>query len=113
MVILNMIEYILKKEPGYNVRKVSAGEEALRIVREDPVDLVFLDVQMPGKDGFEVYEEIRKISDVPIVFLAEDKSIDAIDRASALEIEDYLVKPFMPQALLEIVHTALQEKLDI
>ncbi len=77
------------------------------------MDLILLDIQMPGMDGFKVYDEIRKISDVPIVFLTSDKNIDTLDKANTLSVEDYLVKPFMPQALLEILHSILQEKLEL
>lgn len=108
---LTLIENILKDEPGYKVYKEVSGKKALKTLQITSMDLILLDIQMPDMDGFEVYDEIRKISNVPIVFLTSDKNIDTIDKANKLSAEDYLVKPFMPQALLEILHSILQEKL--
>ncbi len=110
---LTLIENILKDEPGYKVYKETSGRKALKTLQTVKMDLILLDIQMPGMDGFEVYDEIRKTSDVPIVFLTSDKNVDTIDKANTLSVEDYLVKPFMPQALLEILHSILQEKLEL
>ena len=110
---LTLIENILKDEPGYKVYKEASGRKALKTLQSIDMDLILLDIQMPGMDGFKVYDEIRKISDVPIVFLTSDKNIDTLDKANTLSVEDYLVKPFMPQALLEILHSILQEKLEL
>lgn len=110
---LDLVEYILGNEPDYEVYTETTGEGALRTWKENPMDLILLDIQMPGMNGFEVCEEIRKTSDVPIVFLTVDRSIEAIERARALGVEDYLVKPFMAQALLEILHGILQEEADM
>ena len=74
------------------------------------MDIVLLDTQMPDMDGFELYAGIREITEVPVIFLTADKSVEVIEKINALCIEDYLVKPFMPQALLEILHSILQDK---
>lgn len=107
---LDQIEALLKDEPGYVVHSASTGEEALAFIKETAPDVVLLDIQMPEQDGFEVYSGIREMTEVPVVFLTEDKSVEIIEKINALGIEDYLVKPFMPQALLEILHSILQEK---
>lgn len=110
---LNFVEDILKDEPGYKIYKESSGRAALKTLKITHIDLVLLDIQMPNMDGFEVYDEIRKTLDIPVVFLTSDKNVDTIDKANRLSEEDYLVKPFMPQALLEILHSILQEKLEL
>lgn len=110
---LDLVEYILGKETDYEVYTEKSGENALKTWKENPMDLILLDIQMPGMSGFEVCEEIRKTSDVPIVFLTVDKSVEAIKRASELGVEEYLVKPFMAQALLEILHGILQDEVEI
>ncbi|MCM1244146.1 MAG: response regulator [Roseburia sp.] len=107
---LDQIEALLKDEPGYVVHRASTGEEALALIKEISPDVVLVDIQMPEQDGFEVYSGIREMTEVPVVFLTEDKSVEIIEKINALGIEDYLVKPFMPQALLEILHSILQEK---
>lgn len=107
---LDRIEELLKDEPGYVVHRAVSGTAALKIMREMQVDIVLLDTQMPDMDGFELYAGIREITEVPVIFLTADKSVEVIEKINALCIEDYLVKPFMPQALLEILHSILQDK---
>lgn len=107
---LDRIEELLKDEPGYVVYRAVSGEDALRIMRNMQMDIALLDTQMPDMDGFELYAGMREIAEVPVIFLTADKSEEVIEKINALRIEDYLVKPFMPQALLEILHSILQDK---
>lgn len=107
---LDQIEAILKDDPGYVIHRAESGADALKMIQETPMDIVLLDIQMPDMDGFEVYARLRETTDIPAVFLTSDKSEDVIEKINALCIEDYLVKPFMPQALLAILHSILQEK---
>lgn len=109
---LDLIEYILQNESEYIVHKAPSGEEALRILGTAPIDLVLLDIQMPGMDGFEVCAEIRKTSDVPIVFMTVDKSFDTIEKAAKMGITDYLAKPVMSLPLLEVLRSILQDEVD-
>lgn len=109
---VNLIEYVLQDEQRYIVYKETDCIKALEDLKRTPMDLVFLDVQMPQMNGFEVYEKIREFSNVPVVFMTSDKTIETINRANAAGIEDYLVKPFMAQAVKEILQSILQEQLD-
>lgn len=110
---LDVICSIIENEPGYKVYKERSGRGALRLFEQMQVDLILLDIRMPDMDGFAVYTEIRKSSDVPIVFITADKEYDTIQKASDMGIEDYIIKPFMPQVILEIIHSILQERSDI
>ncbi len=110
---LVLIETVLKDQPEYVVYTEESGEGALETLKNNKIDLVLLDIMMHGMDGFEVCEEIRKFSDVPIVFMTSDKKLDTIDRASRIGVEDYLIKPFMPQTLLEILRSILKEEVEI
>lgn len=107
---LDQIEQLLKDEMGHVIHKADSGAAALKLIQEIPMDIVLMDIQMPDMDGFEVYAKIREMAEIPVVFLTADKSVEVINKINALCIEDYLVKPFMPQALLEILHSILQEK---
>jgi len=70
------------------------GETALKAVHQNKYQLIVLDIMMPGMDGFEVIEKIRKISEVPIMMLtAKDKSTDKV-HGLRLGADDYLTKPF-------------------
>jgi len=110
---LAAIERILKDEPGYKIYKETTGRGALKTLQITSMDLILLDIQMPDMNGFEVYDVIRKQFKTPVVFLTSDKNVTAFDQANILSEEDYLVKPFMPQALVEILHSILQEKLEL
>ncbi|MBA1158738.1 response regulator [Microvirga mediterraneensis] len=84
------------------------GKEALKRFRETNPDLIVLDIGMPEMDGLEVCRQIRKESDVPILFLsARDEEID---RILGLEIggDDYVTKPFSPRELVTRVNVILR-----
>lgn len=84
------------------------GSEALQQFRRGPVDLIVLDIGMPEIDGLELCRQIRKISDVPILFLsARDEEID---RVLGLEIggDDYVTKPFSTRELVARVNVILK-----
>ncbi len=109
---LDLVARILQDETGYIVYKAASGEKALHILKETPMDLILLDIQMPGMDGFEVCEEIRKTSDIPIVFLMDDKNFDTIEKAAKMGIKDYLAKPVTSLPLLEVIRSILQDEGD-
>lgn len=100
---IKMVEFILKNEP-VKVYSAKSGEEGLALVKDTPMDLVLLDIVMPNMDGFEVYDKLREITDVPVVFMTADKNLDSIKKSSEIGIEDYVTKPFLPMVLKETVH---------
>jgi two-component system, OmpR family, KDP operon response regulator KdpE len=91
---------------GCAVIEVRTGEEALEEIKADPPDLVLLDINMPGVDGFETCRQIRESSDVPIIMVtvrdSENDKVQALDAGA----DDYLVKPFGTQELLARVRAA-------
>lgn len=100
------VGYNLRRE-GHDVLVAADGEAALRVAEQD-VNLVILDVMLPGIDGFEVCRRLRARSSVPVLMLtARD---DEIDRVVGLEIgaDDYLVKPFSMRELLARVRAMLR-----
>lgn len=109
---LDLVEFILQDNPEYIIYKTLSGEKALQILNETQMDLILLDIQMPEMDGFEVCEEIRKTSDIPIVFMTANKDYRTIERAAQMGIKDYLIKPIMSLALLEIIRSVLQDEDD-
>jgi DNA-binding response OmpR family regulator len=84
---------------GHGVRPVGTGEAALHDVRAVPVDVVVLDVMLPGLDGFEVCRQLRRGGDVPIILLTARG--DDLDIVGGLEAgaDDYVVKPVEPRVL--------------
>ena len=81
---------------------------ALKTFRESIVDLVILDIMMPGPDGFEVCQAIRRQSDVPIIMLSARGRERDIVRALDLGADDYLTKPFGVEEMVARVRAALR-----
>lgn len=89
------------------------GERGLEKALTEDFDLILLDVMLPGKDGFEICKEIRKVKKVPILMVSAKKDdIDKI-RGLGLGADDYLSKPFSPSELVARVkaHLARYERL--
>jgi len=105
--IREVIRVALKKA-GMTVTEARDGREALARFGSDRPDLIVLDIGMPEFDGLEVCREIRKSSDVPILFLSARD--DEIDRVLGLEIggDDYVTKPFSPRELVARVNVILR-----
>jgi two-component system KDP operon response regulator KdpE len=96
------------KARGYETLLAADGTEALKLVSEHPLDLVILDIMMPGPDGLEVLAAIRRDSDVPIIMLSargrEGDKVTALDAGA----DDYLTKPFGVAELLARVRASLR-----
>ena len=105
--IREVIRVALKKA-GMTVFEARDGKEALTRFVADRPDLIILDIGMPEFDGLDVCREIRKSSDVPILFLSARD--DEIDRVLGLEIggDDYVTKPFSPRELVARVNVILR-----
>ena len=97
--IVDALGYQLRQE-GYIVLEAFDGDEALRLARTSAPDLVLLDVMMPKRQGWEVCQEIRRESTVPILMLTARG--EEMDRVLGLELgaDDYIVKPFSFRELL-------------
>jgi len=94
---------------GYDVVVATTGDEAMRTVGAGSIDLVLLDVMLPGKDGFEVCREMRRSGfRAPIVMLTA-KSQEA-EKVMGLELgaDDYITKPFSPRELRARIKAALR-----
>jgi two-component system, OmpR family, response regulator MprA len=93
---------------GYRVDIAPDGQQGLDMARENPPDLVLLDLMLPGMDGLEVCRRLRAVSDVPILMLTAKEAIE--DRVAGLDAgaDDYLVKPFAFNELLARVRALLR-----
>lgn len=85
---------------GIDVDLVSRGDEALEVFRNNPPDLVLLDVMLPGLDGIEVCKQIRAESMVPIVMLSAKGDTQDVVLGLEAGADDYMVKPFRHQSEL-------------
>lgn len=94
---------------GIEVDLVSRGDEAIEVFRNNPADLVLLDIMLPGLDGIEVCKEIRKQSTrVPIVMLTAKGDTHDIVKGLEAGADDYMVKPFKPSELVARIRTRLR-----
>lgn len=105
--IREVIAFALEKA-GMKTSAARDGAEALRFFDKTGADLIVLDINMPELDGLDVCRELRKTSDVPILFLSSRD--DEIDRILGLEIggDDYVTKPFSPRELVARVNVILR-----
>jgi two-component system, OmpR family, alkaline phosphatase synthesis response regulator PhoP len=112
--ILDLLEYNLLKE-GYQVLKASDGEEALNVVRNNPVDLVLLDIMMPKLDGIETCRRLREMPEgkkTYIVFLTARE--EEYSEVAGFEAggDDYIAKPIKPRILLSRIKAIFRRGLD-
>ncbi len=105
--IVTMISGYLEAS-GFQALKAFNGDDALRVFLEKAPDCLILDINMPGKDGLAVAREIRRRSDVPIIFLTA--KAEEMDRVVGLELgaDDYMVKPFSLRELVARVRAVLR-----
>ncbi len=96
---------------GFVVETAGSGAEGLAIARERPLDLVILDVMMPGLGGFEVLQRLRAADEhLPVLMLtARDAPVDQV-QGLELGADDYVVKPFTFEVLLARVHALLRRQ---
>src|SRR5580704_4643633 len=95
-------------ENGLRVSVASSGEEMSKILGEEAVDLVVLDLRLAGEDGLAIARTLRDQSSIPIVMLTGVR--DEADRVMGLELgaDDYITKPFSPRELLARIRTVLR-----
>jgi DNA-binding response OmpR family regulator len=105
--IVSALKIYLAPE-GYEILEACNGQEAVNIVSREDVHLVLLDIMMPVMDGITATEKIRKVSNVPIIFLtAKAESEDMIKGLNA-GADDYITKPFVPGEVLARVRSQLR-----
>jgi len=105
---IDMILAILKE---YDVIPSTSGEDALALIKEESIDLVLLDIVMPGMDGYTVCQILKNqpdTQDIPIIFITAKNDEESIEKAYDLGGTDYVTKPFKPQELLARVKVQLK-----
>jgi len=110
--LLELLQYNLNRE-GFNVRTAATGEEALKMIRDDPPDLIVLDLMLPGMDGLELCRILKNdptTRHIQIVMLtAKGEEVDIV---AGLELgaDDYVVKPFSPRVLSARIKAVLRRQ---
>lgn len=109
--IVTMLETILRKEGYTSIHSAFTGREALDKISLTPYDLIVLDVMLPDTDGFQLCQQIRQHTAVPILFLTARSS--DLDKLTGLGIggDDYITKPFNPLEVAARIHVQFRRQL--
>ena len=105
--ILTSVSIALEAE-GYKVATYTDGQSALAAMTEQAPDLAVLDIKMPGLDGMELLNRLRRVSSVPVIFLtSKDEEIDEM-LGLKMGADDYIRKPFSQRLLIERIRAVLR-----
>ena len=110
--ILELVRYNLVRE-GYPVVCAASGEAALKSATSDPVDLIILDLMLPGIDGLEVTRRLKQnpdTADTPIVMLTAKNEEADIVTGLELGADDYVTKPFSPRILIARMKAVIRRR---
>ncbi|MDF2926580.1 MAG: heme transporter CcmC [Paenibacillaceae bacterium] len=105
--IRELVGHFMKQE-GLDVLEAVDGLDALRLLDSSRVDLVILDIMMPGMDGWELCRELREHTDLPLLMLTAKGEAAQIVKGFSLGTDDYLAKPFDPMVLVARVKALLK-----
>ena len=103
--IRQQVGFTLTKE-GFSVVEAEDGQDALNKLKENEVNMIISDVNMPNMDGLTMVETVRKddaYKFIPIIMLTTESSGDKVDRAKKAGASGWLVKPFNPEQLVGAV----------
>ena len=98
------------KAEGFQTAYVTDGISALERAREEKPDLILLDICLPGRNGFEVFQQLRQdpaTEHIPIVFLTARSTMENRQKARHLGAAGYVIKPFQWANLIKLVHDVL------
>ena len=108
--ILKTLSELLEDE-GYQVTSAKSGTDALDVIRQDPPDLVFLDIWMPDLDGLEVLKRVRQqFPNMMVIVMSGHGSIETAVQATKLGAYDYLEKPLDSEKIAILVRNALHQR---
>ena len=102
---LKMVEMILKRK-GYDVKKADSGQAALALLKEESVDLVLLDVEMPVMSGIETLDAIRtewEPVDLPVMFLTASEDMEQDVENGEYAVQGFVRKPVLAQMLYKSI----------
>jgi two-component system nitrogen regulation response regulator NtrX len=110
--ILKALKDILADE-GYQTVLAGSGEEALSVVKERPVDLVLLDIWLPGKDGVAVLREVKEVlPELPVIMMSGHATIETAVTSTKLGAYDFIEKPLsLEKTVLSVRHALDQQRL--
>jgi DNA-binding response OmpR family regulator len=100
---------------NYSVVEATSGEQALEVLSNEALDLVVLDIMMPGVDGWEVLKRIRsdtETEEMPVILVTAKTQDSDVIRGWELGADEYVIKPFNPLLLVEVIKMVLDRSYD-
>ncbi|MEH7453369.1 response regulator transcription factor [Gottfriedia acidiceleris] len=97
--IRELLKMYLQTE-GYTTFEAANGDEASTLLEQQQINLAIVDIMMPGKDGYQLCEEIREYYDFPVILLTAKSELSDKEKGFAVGTDDYLTKPFEPKEIL-------------
>jgi DNA-binding NtrC family response regulator len=95
-------------ENDYDISEATNGQECLEYLKQDPVDLVLLDIKMPKISGLDILKQIKSINpDIKVIMVTGYKSVETATKSIQTGAIDYIVKPFNSKEILEKVEKLL------
>jgi class 3 adenylate cyclase len=98
---------------GHTVLVAANGAQALQLASSNPLDLILLDILMPGLNGFQVLQKLKgdhRLRDLPVIMISALDELDSVVRCIEMGAEDYLPKPFNPVLLHARISSSLEKK---
>lgn len=106
--LLDLLQTILLEDGYSNIKTAKTMNEALDMFYEFKPDIVILDIMLPDGSGFQILNEMRKSSDIPVLFLSAKDAMDDQYYGFTLGADDYIVKPFLPKDLILRIQAILR-----
>lgn len=104
-------QIIFLNDKGYDVVEVTNGADAIEKCQEEPIDVVFLDENMPGLSGLETLNQIKTLNpDLPVVMITKSEEENIMEEAIGNQITDYLIKPVKPHQILLTLKKIIDNK---
>ena len=107
--IVRSLAFVLEKE-GYDVSIAEDGEQAMTIIRDSKPNLLFLDVMMPKKNGYDVCREVKsdaELRDIHVTMLTAKDQKGALEKGQSWDADEYIAKPFSPMKIVARVRELL------
>ena len=108
---MNLRRTRLILEKYYDILTAESGQEALDMIYDEEIDLILLDIEMPGMSGIETFQRMKERGlDIPVIYLTASGYEEDVMNAIRLGAVNYLKKPFLPQDLMERIAKEFDKK---
>ena len=101
------LKYYLEAE-SFKIKEATCSKEAIEFVTKESFDMILLDINLPDEDGYQTFQRIKKIKDIPIIFLTANDMEISIVRGLDMGADDYITKPFKARELVSRIKNVLR-----